>query len=80
MEIHYTVGLIGVVLFYFNYFLKDLGKISKYSVFYIVTNFASAGCILYSLFWDFNLPSFVLFSVWILLNLIYLYKGKDKEK
>nr|VFJ88588.1 MAG: hypothetical protein BECKH772A_GA0070896_100109 [Candidatus Kentron sp. H]VFJ90684.1 MAG: hypothetical protein BECKH772B_GA0070898_100119 [Candidatus Kentron sp. H]VFJ96847.1 MAG: hypothetical protein BECKH772C_GA0070978_100099 [Candidatus Kentron sp. H] len=77
-----TIGVLGVVLMLTAYFLLQIGKIASTSFSYSFLNCLAALMILFSLFFDWNLPSVIIEACWVLISAygIYRYfslKGKN---
>lgn len=64
------VGPIGVAAYLSAYGLLQLGKLNVEDGRYALLNGAGALAILYSLVFDFNLPSFITQSAWLLFTII----------
>ncbi len=62
-------GLLGVGLIVLFYFLIQTERISATRLAYSLGNGAGAALILVSLVFDFNLPSFVFETVWLVISL-----------
>lgn len=65
-----VVGLIGVAAYLLAYALLQLGKLKVEDGRYALLNGVGALAILYSLIFDFNLPSFITQSAWLLFTII----------
>ena len=70
MSVADVVGLIGVVAYLLAYALLQLGKLKVEDGRYALLNGVGALAILYSLIFDFNLPSFITQSAWLLFTVI----------
>jgi len=66
------VGSLGVILIIGSYFLIQIGKLSATGLAYTLTNMLGAACILYSLYFEFNLSAFLVEAFWFLISLIGL--------
>jgi hypothetical protein len=64
------VGLLGAAAYLSAYGLLQLGKLNVEDGRYALLNGAGALAILYSLIFDFNLPSFITQSAWLLFTMI----------
>ena len=64
------IGMLGVVILLFAYFLLLFKKISGHSVFYFTLNLLGALMIMYSLIFDWNLSAFVMEVTWSLISLL----------
>jgi cell division protein FtsW (lipid II flippase) len=75
-----TVGIIGVILLLFVYFLLSTNRISSKQISYQLYNLIGASCILFSLFFHFNLASILLEFAWVGISLIGIYKIRIEAK
>lgn len=73
------IGLIGVVLVLTMYFLLQIKKIRSEDLIYSLLNFIGSCLILYSLFHNFNLPSFIIEVAWLMISAFGLYQWKKKR-
>lgn len=69
-EIHDVVGTAGVILVVAAYFLLQIGKIRSDSLLFSVSNAVGAALILFSLFFEFNAPAFLIEFFWLLISII----------
>lgn len=69
LSIPNLAGLLGVGLIVLFYFLIQIERISASHLIYSVGNGTGAALILVSLVFDFNLPSFVFESIWLVISL-----------
>ena len=69
-----SVGLLGMVLVVLAYYLLQLERTDPRGLTFNLINLVGAGCLLFSLFFTFNLPSFVIEVFWIGASLIGLWK------
>lgn len=65
LEIRNIVGLIGVGLILMAYLLLQIEKLKSEDLTYSLLNLAGAACILISLTFEWNLPSFVVETFWL---------------
>ena len=72
--LHDLVGNIGVVMIVGSYFLVQIRRMSATELPYILLNGLGAGCILYSLAFDFNMSAFLLELIWLLISLLGLVR------
>ncbi len=71
MEAYGTeIGLIGVALVALTYGLYASGKIKSTDWSYPILNITGTTCILISVLYQWNLPSFVAQIAWIILSLV----------
>ena len=80
MEIHNIVGITGVVFILAVYLLLQLGKLDSASIMFSAANTLGAVLILYSLYFDRNLPSIVIEIAWLLISVIGLSRGLYKRR
>ncbi|MDQ7027281.1 MAG: hypothetical protein Q9P01_01830 [Anaerolineae bacterium] len=76
--IYNTVGTIGVFVILLTYFLLQTGRIQSEQVLYSLLNLVGASMILFSLFFEFNLPSFFVEVFWVAISLMGLWRKRDK--
>ncbi len=63
-----SVGLVGVGILLWAYFLLSAGRLSSHALSYQLMNFAGAWLILFSLFFHWNLSSVVIEIAWLLIS------------
>lgn len=73
------VGLIGVVAYLSAYGLLQLGRLNVEDARYALLNGAGASAILYSLVFDFNLPSFITQSAWLLFTIVGYLRFRSRR-
>lgn len=73
IAIHDIVGIVGTALIVVTYLLLQVRKISVSDMRYSVLNALGAGCILYSLSQEFNLPAFVIEFFWLVISFIGIF-------
>ena len=74
MSFHDLIGLVGVLIIVIAYFLLQVNKLSSTDVKFSIFNIIGSTLILYSLSFDWNLPSVIIEIFWILISLIGIYK------
>lgn len=79
MYIYDIIGVAGVILCLIAFLLLQLGMISADKPFYSWLNLFGALGIIYSLFFDFNLSSFLMEASWLLISLIGLWRYFRKK-
>ena len=67
-----VIGNVGVVLIIGSYFLIQIGRMSATGLSYSLVNMLGAGCILYSLYFEFNMSAFLVEVFWLLISLVGL--------
>jgi len=75
LEIANPIGIIGVILVLIAYMLLQVDKMSQDSVSYSVLNIIGSILILYSLFYYWNLSSFVVEISWLIISFYGLFKS-----
>jgi uncharacterized membrane protein len=73
------IGLIGVAAYLAAYGLLQLGTLKVEDNRYALLNAIGALLILYSLFFDFNLASFVTQSAWLLLTAVGVIRSRGRR-
>lgn len=73
------IGLIGVAAYLAAYGLLQLGRLGPESLPYMFLNGFGAVLILYSLMFDFNLPSFVTQTAWLLLTIVGYVRSRSRQ-
>jgi hypothetical protein len=66
------VGNLGVMLVIGSYFMIQIGKLEATSLAYTVANILGAVCILFSLYFDFNMSAFLVELFWLLISFVGL--------
>ncbi len=79
MNLSNLVGLIGVAAYLVDYALLQLGKLKVEDNRYAFLNGIGSVAILYSLYFDFNLPSFVTQSAWLIFTIIGYLRSRSKR-
>jgi len=74
-----AIGLIGVAAYLSAYGLLQLGILKVEDGRYALLNGVGAVAILYSLIFDFNLPSFVTQTAWLILTIIGYVRSRMKR-
>lgn len=80
MSIADIIGLIGVVAYLAAYGLLQLGILKVEDARYALLNGIGAAAILYSLIYDFNLPSFITQTAWLILTIIGYVRLRMKRR
>ncbi len=73
-EISNPVGLVGVILLLISYFYLSIGRWISHSLIYQNYNLLGALMILFSLYFHFNLSSFLIEFAWVVISLIGIYR------
>ena len=69
-----TLGTLGVAIIILTYVLLQLGRVKSEQIAYSLLNAAGASCILVSLYYSFNFPSFIVEFFWLLISLFGIGK------
>lgn len=64
------VGLVGAATILFAYLLLQIGRTDSNGFLYTIMNLVGSAMILFSLVFDFNLPSLFIEVAWIAISLI----------
>lgn len=68
------LGTLGVIVIILAYVLLQVGRLRSEHLAYSLLNAAGAACILISLYYSFNLPSFIVEFFWLLISLFGIGK------
>jgi hypothetical protein len=68
------LGTLGVGIIILTYILLQLGKVRSEQFIYSLLNAVGAALILISLFYSFNLPSFIVEFFWLMISLFGIGK------
>ncbi|WP_243370077.1 CBU_0592 family membrane protein [Microvirga solisilvae] len=80
MSIADIVGLFGVAAYLSAYGLLQLGILKVEDGRYALLNGTGALLILYSLIYDFNLPSFITQTAWLILTIIGYVRLRARQR
>ena len=80
MSVADIVGLVGVAAYLSAYGLLQLGILKVEDGRYALLNGTGAVAILYSLIFDFNLPSFITQAAWLVLTVIGFMRSRLKRR
>ena len=69
-----AIGMVGVILLIYAYYLLQMEKITIKEVKYSLLNALGSTLIIISLIFSFNLSSFMIESFWLLISLIGIVK------
>jgi len=72
---HDVIGNLGVVIVLVTYFLLQIDKIDYRSIGYSVSNIIGSIFIIFSLTEQFNLSSFIIEVVWLIISILGLCKA-----
>jgi uncharacterized membrane protein len=68
------VGIIGVLMLLFAYFYVQLGKIQALGLSFPVLNLIGSLFILFSLFYEWNLPAVLIEAAWSIISLFGIWR------
>ncbi len=75
------LGTLGVVVIILTYVLLQIGRVRSDQLLYSLLNAVGAMLILISLYYEFNLPSFVVEFFWLLISLFgigkYIFQSRE---
>lgn len=74
MKLYDIFGMLGVVLVLVSYIGLQFEKLKANGLNYSLMNFLGAVFIVYSLSYEFNLPSFIVEVVWMIVSLFGIFK------
>ena len=74
MNVYEIYGIIGVILIVVSYFLLQINKISSNDLKFSLMNFFGSLLIIVSLFYNWNLPSFIIEMFWMAISVIGIVK------
>ena len=76
MTLPNLVGLLGVAAYLTAYALLQLNRLGSHDPRYLVLNAAGSALILVSLLYDFNLPSFVTQTAWLVFTAVGFVRSR----
>ena len=76
MTIPNLVGLLGVAAYLTAYALLQLNRLGSHDPRYLMLNAAGSALILVSLVYDFNLPSFVTQTAWLVFTAVVFVRSR----
>lgn len=71
------IGIIGVSIILTAFFLNQHGKLASNSTRYLIMNLSGSIMIIISLVYSWNLPSFVINSIWCIISVYGLMKNSS---
>ena len=74
------LGTVGVAIIVIAYVLLQLGRLRSEQILYSILNAAGAFLILVSLYYSFNLPSFIVEFFWLLISLFGIGKYLQRRR
>lgn len=80
MTVADAIGLIGVIAYLSAYSLLQMGILKVEDTRYALLNGLGAVAILYSLIFDFNLPSFITQTAWLILTIVGFARARLKQR
>ena len=79
MSVADFVGLVGVAAYLSAYGLLQLGKLKFEDWRYALLNGIGALAILYSLTYDFNMPSFITQAMWLIFTIVGYFRLRFRQ-
>ena len=70
------IGIAGVFFMLLAYYLSQRGVCAVHDARYLWMNFLGAGAVVFSLFWAWNLPAFLVESAWAAISAYGLIRRK----
>ncbi len=80
LAFHDVIGTIGVAMIVGSFFLLQIQRVDSESAFYSLFNGVGAALILFSLYFEFNLASFLLEFFWLIASIVGLLRRRKKYK
>jgi len=74
------IGIAGFIQLILAYFLLQAGKLGGHSRTYLYLNISASVCIMFSLFYTWNLPSFLIQTFWIAISIYGLKRRPHIEE
>lgn len=65
-----VIGMIGVAIILSTYFMLQIGRLKSDTLRYSVLNACGSSMILFSLFFEWNLPSVIIETAWVIISLM----------
>ena len=65
-----VIGTVGTAIIIITYVLLQLGRVRSEQLLYSTLNAAGASLIIVSLYFNFNLPAFIVEFFWLLISLV----------
>lgn len=75
-----AIGLLGAAIVLVAYFMLSAGKMRSDSYAYPIMNMLGSIGVIVSLMWQWNLASFTINSVWVLISLVGIWRIWRKRK
>ena len=72
------IGIVGVLLMLFAYFMSQRGSYAIDGTRYLSMNLVGSAFVVLSLFYEWNLPSFFIESAWAAISICGLLKLRQK--
>lgn len=70
-----AVGILGVIIILVAYYLLNINKVTSTSMKYLFANLIGSAFILFSLFFDWNLPAAIIEVAWMIISVIGIYRA-----
>ncbi|MBA3660489.1 MAG: hypothetical protein H0W64_02060 [Gammaproteobacteria bacterium] len=69
-----VIGIIGVFIILAAYYLLNIGKMNALNIYYQLMNLVGSVLILFSLFYQWNLPAVIIEVSWIIVSFIGIFR------
>jgi hypothetical protein len=79
MSLANFVGLFGAAAYLSAYGLLQLGRLKVEDAQFVLLNVVGTLAILYSLIADFNYPSFVMYTAWLIFTIMGYMRSRSKD-
>lgn len=73
------IGLCGAAIVLAAYFMLSAGKMRSDAYAYPLCNMVGSVCVLVSLMWQWNLASFIINSIWVVISLVGMWRIRCKK-
>lgn len=80
LEVANIVGIVGVILVLLTYFLLQVDRIKSESLSYSLMNMISSMLILYSFYYEWNLPAALVEISWLAISIFGVLKWVVQNK
>jgi paired small multidrug resistance pump len=80
IQMYDVIGMLGVFGILLAYFLLQVRKLKADGFLYSLLNLIGAGCVLYSLFFKWNLFAVIIETIWVIISAYGIYKRFTTKK
>ncbi|AWT61005.1 MAG: hypothetical protein DF168_02230 [Candidatus Moanabacter tarae] len=77
---HDIVGFCGIAMILAAYLLLQIDFLRSDSLVYSLLNGLGASCVIFSLFFDFNLSAFLMEAFWVIISLIGIVRYVTRKR